>query len=138
MLSVIGGLLLVVAGASGAIGVLGDFLGAVRQLLGDEAALSVQIVLGTLSVLTVIGGIGVVVSGFLLTTPRVRTGRTFLLLFVGMAVLGLFMALVQLVATGTLTMDLVVQLGQSLGWIGAILGIVARIIAEQYPLRPRE
>jgi hypothetical protein len=44
------------------------------------------------------------------------------------------MSLVQLVMIGTLMMDLMIQVGQSLGWVGAIFSVTARTIAEQAPL----
>ena len=49
-------------------------------------------------------------------------------------VVGLLMTLVQMASTGIFVMSLVDQLEQSLGWIGAILAFIARIIADQKPL----
>ncbi|MHA2189220.1 MAG: hypothetical protein ACXAAP_03250 [Candidatus Thorarchaeota archaeon] len=53
---------------------------------------------------------------------------------VGMGVLSLIMTLVQLVLAGTLALGLTIQLAQSLGWIGAMMAVVARTITEQQPI----
>ncbi len=134
VLCVIGGVLLVIAGASGAVGIIGDFAENLRQLLGLENAASVELILGILAGLTVLGGLGVIMSGFIVTTERVELGRILIFLFTGMGILGLVMSLIQLVMIGTLMMDLMIQVGQSLGWVGAIFAITARTITEQQPM----
>ena len=67
-------------------------------------------------------------------TRRVYMGRILVALFTGMGVLGLVTNLAQLVMVGTLAMDLMHQVGQSLGWIGAIFAIIARTVAVQKPI----
>ena len=57
---------------------------------------------------------------------------------VGMGILSLIMSLVQLVLAGIFAMGMMVQIAQSLGWIGAIFSIEARIISSQRPLVPPE
>ncbi|MGY5875891.1 MAG: hypothetical protein RTU30_09105 [Candidatus Thorarchaeota archaeon] len=134
ILCLIGGSLLLIAGASGAIGVMGDLLTNLDSVLGEDGVMTVELVLGILSGLTILGGFGVILGGIIITTKRVEAGRILILLCTGMGVLGLTMSLAQLVMIGTLAMDLVIQLAQSLGWLGAIFSIIARVVAEQRPM----
>ncbi|MHA1770466.1 MAG: hypothetical protein ACTSYL_12145 [Candidatus Thorarchaeota archaeon] len=131
MLSLIGGLLLIASGVSGAIGIVGNILHNIDFLFGPEVALTFEIIVGILAVLTIMCGIGIIIGGFVMTTPRVELGRNIILVAVGTGVLGLFLSLVQAILVGQLYMSWSVQIAQSVGWVGAILAVEARIIAEQ-------
>ena len=122
------------AGISGSIQLMGELLLSNEDVMAPTAALTVEIVVGMLVLLTALGGLGVIVSGIILTTRKVQLGRILVALFTGMGVLGLVANLVQLVMVGTLAMDLIHQVGQSLGWIGAIFAIIARTVAVQKPI----
>lgn len=126
--------MLIASGTSGAIGVMGPFLDHFVDLLGPEAAISVQFIIGLLGALTIIGGVLIIIGGFLLTTRRVEVGRQVILAAVILGVLSLIASLVQLLIAGDLSMDLIQQFAQSIGWLGAIFAIEARIIAEQRPM----
>ncbi|MHA2140035.1 MAG: hypothetical protein ACXADD_00960 [Candidatus Thorarchaeota archaeon] len=119
------------SGLSGAIGTLADLGPHLGELFGPDFVLTFDIIMGILSGLTFIGGVGVIIGGLILTTRRYQLGRFVVLLCIGMGVSGLVMSLIQLLMTGTLVMGLVVQLAQSIGWMGAILSLVAQTIAEQ-------
>jgi len=119
------------AGISGSIQLMGELFLNNEDVMDPTALMTVEIVTGMLVLLTALGGLGVVASGIILTTRRVHLGRILVTLFTGMGVLGLAANLAQLVMVGTLAMDLMHQVGQSLGWIGAILAIIARTVAVQ-------
>lgn len=119
------------SGASGAIGTLADLDPHLSSLFGTDFALTFDIIMGILSRLTLIGGIGVIIGGLILTTRRYQLGRIVVLLCIVMGVAGLVMSLIQLLMVGTLVMELAAQLAQSIGWIGAIFSLIAQTIAEQ-------
>ncbi len=105
-----------------------------NQLFGPESVMSFEILLGILTVLMILAGIGVIVGGAVMTTRRVEAGRIIVVVSVAMGVLGLVICLFQAAVTGELALDWGLQLVQSLGWLGAIFALIARIIAEQMPL----
>ena len=125
---------MIISGASGAIAVLDVLADSLTVLFGLSAVLPLEAVMGYLAVMTSIAGLVAIIGGFILTTSRVWIGRIILLGAIAAGVLGLLMSMVQLVMVGTLNMGITLQLQQSLGWIGAIIAIVARIIADQKPL----
>ena len=122
------------AGVSGTIQLMEELLLSNGDVMDPTALMTVEIVTGMLVLLTGLGGMGIVASGIILTTRRVQLGRILVALFTGMGVLALAANLVQLVMVGTLAMDLMHQVGQSLGWIGAIFAIIARTVAVQKPI----
>ena len=134
VLSIIGGVLMIISGASGAIAVLDVLADSLTVLFGLSAVLPLEAVMGYLAIMTSIAGLVAIIGGFILTTNRVWVGRIILLGAIAAGVLGLLMSMVQLVMVGTLNLGITLQLQQSLGWIGAIIAIVARIIADQKPL----
>ena len=125
---------MMLAGISGTIQLMGELLLANDNAMDPTAMMTVEIVTGMLVLLTGLGGMGIIASGIILTTRRVYMGRILVALFTGMGVLGLVTNLAQLVMVGTLAMDLMHQVGQSLGWIGAIFAIIARTVAVQKPI----
>ncbi len=125
---------MMLAGISGTIQLMGERLLTNGDAMDPTAMMTVEIVTGMLVLLTGLGGIGIIVGGIILTTRRVYVGRILVALFTGMGVLGLVLNLAQLVMVGTLAMDLMHQVGQSLGWIGAIFAIIARTVAVQKPI----
>ena len=122
------------AGVSGSIQLIEELLLTNGDAMDPTSMMTVEIVTGMLVLLTGLGGLGIVASGIILTTRRVHLGRILVALFTGMGVLGLAANLAQLVMVGTLAMDLMHQVGQSLGWIGAIFAIIARTVAVQKPI----
>jgi hypothetical protein len=134
MLCILGGILLIVSGTSGAIGVLSEIADGLRALFGLNLLITFETVMGALAILTVVAGVFAVIGGIILTTSHVRFGRIIIMLAITAGVAGLLMGLVQMVWVGDLVLDMMIQLQQSIGWIGAMLAVVARIIAEQKPM----
>ena len=119
------------SGLSGAIGTLAELGPHLDDLFGADFALTFDIIMGILTGLTLIGGIGVIAGGLILTTRRYQLGRFVVLLCIVMSIAGLVMSLIQLLMVGTLVMGLAIQLAQSIGWLGAIFSLIAQTIAEQ-------
>ena len=133
-LSLVGGVLMIASGASGTLGYLSELQDALDAVYGSTFTFTVEILMGILAGLTAIGGLGVIIGGLILTTQRVEIGRILIMISVAMGILSLIMSLVQLVLAGIFAMGMMIQVAQSLGWIGAIFSIEARIISAQRPL----
>ena len=133
-LAFLGGVLFIISGTSGAIEVLDVLEEALLAAGGFSLILTFEAIMGYLAVMTILAGIVTIMGGLILTTDRVWIGRVILLGAIAAGVLGLLISMVQLLMAGTVHMGITLQLQQSLGWVGAIVAIVARIIADQKPL----
>lgn len=134
ILCLIGGALLIASGASGVIGLIDELAETLSAVLEFSIVLTIENIMAGLATITILSGVVVIIGGSILTTSRVRAGRIIINLAIAMGILGLMIIMVQSVIAGTIAMDLTMQLQLSLGWIGAILAFIARIIAEQKPL----
>lgn len=138
LLSLVGGILMIISGTTGAIGVIGELSEILQYLFGLEFFTTFDNFMRGLAAWAALGGLVVILGGTILTTERVRFGRIVILAGITVGVVGLLMTLVQMASTGILVMSLMDQLEQSVGWIGAMLAITARIIADQKPILDRE
>lgn len=125
---------MIVSGTSGAITVLDELTEALSAAFGLSFVYTFESVMGILSIVTIFAGIVTILGGIVITTTRVWFGRVLLISGITAGVIGLLMSLVQVVMTGTLAMGMILQLQQSIGWIGATIAFIARIIAEQKPI----
>ena len=125
---------MIISGVSGAIGVIGEITEILQYVFGLEFLETFQNFMTGLAAWAAFGGAVVIVGGMILTTSKVWFGRVLIGAGIIVGVVGLLMTLVQMASTGIFVMSLVDQLEQSLGWIGAILAFIARIIADQKPL----
>ena len=134
LLCVGGGMLMFFSGVSGAIGVIGELSEILQYVFGLSFLETFENFMTGLAMWAAFGGMVVIVGGLVLTTQNVRIGRIIVTMGIIVGVVGLLMTLVQMASTGTFVMDMIEQLNQSLGWIGAMMAFIARIIAEQKPL----
>ena len=134
LLCVGGGMLMFFSGVSGAIGVIGELSEILQYVFGLSFLETFENFMTGLAMWAAFGGMVVIVGGLVLTTQKVRIGRIIVSMGIIVGVVGLLMTLVQMASTGTFVMDMIEQLNQSLGWIGAMMAFIARIIAEQKPL----
>ncbi|MFX1559850.1 MAG: hypothetical protein ACFFBL_04635 [Promethearchaeota archaeon] len=125
---------MIFSGFSGAIGVIGELSEVLQYFFGLEFFQTFENFMRGLAAWAALGGSIVIIGGILLTTRWVWSGRILILAGIVIGVVGLLMTLVQMASAGILVMDLIEQLHQSLGWIGAIMAFIARIIAEQKPM----
>jgi hypothetical protein len=138
LLCMVGGGLLISSAASGTIAVIGDIVDNLAIVFGPDFVVTFEIVMGILAVLTCLGGVGVIIGGIVFTTHRVELGRKIVLVSVATGIAGLIMSLVQSLMAGDPILNLTFQIAQSLGWVGAILSVEARIVAEQKPVGQAE
>jgi hypothetical protein len=122
---------MILSGATGTFGVLSELVEGMNAIFGPGFVLTFEITMGILAALTGLGGLGIIIGGLILTTRRVEAGRIIILISLSTAVLSLFVTLVQHALVGVYAMDINQQVAQSLGWIGAIMAVISRIIAEQ-------
>ncbi|TFG31351.1 hypothetical protein EU527_12620 [Candidatus Thorarchaeota archaeon] len=122
---------MIISGTSGAIAVLDELAEALSDVFGSSFVYTFESVMGILSIVTILAGVVTIIGGIVITTTKVWFGRVLLISGITAGVIGLMMSLVQVVMTGTLAMGMTMQLQQSVGWIGAMIAFIARIIAEQ-------
>ncbi|MFW9849212.1 MAG: hypothetical protein ACFFF4_08725 [Candidatus Thorarchaeota archaeon] len=125
---------MIASGISGTLGYLPQLQETVQLFLSTSMILTLEIIIGMLATLTALGGLGVIIGGFIMTTRFVEGGRIIVMISLATGVLSLIMSLVQLVLAGMISLPLLTQLVQSLGWIGAIMAVMGRTIAEQRPI----
>ena len=123
IIAIAAGILLVVAGLSGAAKweTIKTF---VTTHIIDNIA--VQIVFAILIFIASLGGISVIIGGMLIGKNRVRTGKFTISLGAGMGLIGLIVSIVVAVMENSL----IIGEFTSVGGIGLILSIVARVVAK--------
>ncbi len=122
---------MIITSIAGSIGFFGDLIAYAAAAFPGFAGI-LEWILVILSFIAGLGGVGVIVGGFLLTRNRVGTGKFIIGIAAGMGLIGLIINLIQIFlvggALGTLN---IVALGlQSPGWIGAFITIPARRMAS--------
>jgi hypothetical protein len=132
-----GGMLMFVSGVSGAIGVIGELSAILEYVFGLTFLNTFENFMTGLAMWAAMGGMVVIIGGLILTSRWVRFGRILVSAGIIVGVVGLLMTLVQMASSGVFVMGLMDQFQQSIGWIGAIMAFIARIIAEQKPLIDR-
>ena len=123
-IAIIAGILLLIAGISGAATwqTISDFVSS--QFPGNEI---LEIVFVILIFIASLGGIAVIIGGLLIGKKKTGTGRMFILLGAGMGIIGLIFSLIVAYNEGNLTIGSFL----SIGMIGIILSIAARMIAKK-------
>ena len=87
----------------------------------------VQILFATLIFIASLGGIAVILGGILIGKNKVRTGKFIIAIGAGIGIIGLIFSLFVAVFEGSLTIGGYL----SIGTIGLILSVVARVVAEK-------
>ncbi len=123
IVAVVAGFLLLTAGISGfaAWETIKDF---VTQHIVDNGI--VQIVFSVLILIASLGGISVIAGGLLIGKNSVKTGKLFILLGAGIGLFGLLLSVIVAYIQNSFTIGSFF----SVGAVGLILSIVARMIAE--------
>ncbi|MHA1928030.1 MAG: hypothetical protein ACTSV2_05540 [Candidatus Thorarchaeota archaeon] len=134
MLCVLGGSLMIASGASGSLGYMPSLDVPLEIVFGSAFTLTFETLIGILAFLTGLGGMGVIIGGLIVTTQRVEVGRIIIMTSMAIGTISLIMSLFQLALSRTFAMSMITQITQSIGWVGAILAIEARIISKQHPI----
>ncbi len=131
IMCLVGGILLFLASAIGSIGMYGTIIAFVSDQYPEMVGVLDNVLL-ILSFIAGLGGIGVIIGAFMLTTDRVGTGKFIIGIAAGMGLIGLVIVLAQhfmLAGTSGVTNYVSLMVTQSSGWIGAILAILGRKMA---------
>ena len=124
IIAIIAGVLLLVAGMSGVAAweTIKDFV--IENITDNNI---VQIVFTFLIFIASLGGIAVIIGGILISKNKIRTGKLFISLGAGLGLIGLIFSIIVAYLEESLTMGSFL----SIGAIGLILSIAARIIASK-------
>jgi len=124
VIAIIAGILLLIAGVSGAATweAIKGFVAS--QFPGNEI---LEIVFVILIFIASLGGIAVIIGGLLIGKKKIGTGRLFILLGAGMGIIGLIFWIIVAYSEENLTIGSLL----SIGMIGIILSIAARMIAKK-------
>ena len=124
VIAIIAGILLLIAGISGAATwqAISDFVAS--QFPGNEI---LEIVFVILIFIASLGGIAVIICGLLIGKQKKRIGRLLILLGAGMGIIGLIFSIFIAYSEENLTIGSFL----SIGVIGIILSIAARMIAKK-------
>jgi hypothetical protein len=121
----------VIAGVTGSLGILGDVFNRISALLPQIAGL-IRVTLVLLAVIASFGGLTVITGGFLVLKSKRMTGKLFMSLGGGVGMVGFAINLISGLGLGWAILSGVAAIfvvGQSIGWIGLIISLMARIVA---------
>ena len=131
IMCLVGGILLFLASAIGSVGMYGTIFTFVADQYPEMVGILDNVLL-ILSFIAGLGGVGVIIGGFMLTTDRVGTGKFIIGMAAGMGLIGLIIVLAQhfmLAGTSGVIDYVTLMLSQGSGWIGAVLAILGRKMA---------
>jgi hypothetical protein len=121
--AIVGGICLLIAGITG-MAAMDTVRSVVEEKLGIHDT-NIHTIFIALILIASLGGIAVIVGGFLIGGSLVRTGKLLIALGAGIGLLGLIIAFLISYYNGNPTL----RIGSGLGFTGVILSIVARILA---------
>lgn len=121
-LAIVAGILLLISGVSGFATweTVRDFVN--TNIIENEI---IHIVFVILIFIASLGGISVIIGGFLIGKNKVRTGKFIIAIGAGLGLIGLLVSLVISIVEGSFTISSLT----SIGAIGLILSIAARMLA---------
>lgn len=131
IMCLVGGILLFLASAIGSIGMYGTIIAFVADQYPEMVGVLDNVLL-ILSFIAGLGGIGVIIGAFMLTTDRVGTGKFIIGIAAGMGLIGLVIVLAQhfMLAGTSGVIDYVgLMVTQGSGWTGTVLAILGRKMA---------
>jgi len=87
----------------------------------------VQIIFAVLIFIASLGGLSVIIGGFLIGKEKIRTGKLFITLGAGLGLIGLIFSIIVAIIENNLTIGSYF----SIGFIGLILSIIARLMIKK-------
>jgi len=130
VLSVFGGGLLIISGTSGPIGIYEAILQNLPLFIKDPLVLLMATVMALiLVILSSLGGLTVIVGGYLIYKGHVTTGKLMIGLGAGVGIPWLLFILFMVMITQELTS--IITQHSITGWMGIIVSFIARLIAKK-------
>ena len=131
VLAFLSGILLIVAGAVGSVGIIGTAIEYAIEYLGGSMADMLSLLLQALNLIASLGGLAVIAGGILIYVGRKGLGKFIIGLGAGMGLIGFLVVMGSAILHGwSHTVYFLVLVSQSLGWIGTILAIFARVLVR--------
>jgi hypothetical protein len=131
ILAFVGGALLIIAGVTGSVGIVGKAIEYLIDQLGGPTADILSIVLQALNFIADLGGVAVIFGGVLIYMERKRVAKFVIGIGAGMGLIGFLITLISALFHGwAYTLAFLFFIFQSLGWIGVILSIAATLLAK--------
>jgi len=131
ILAFVGGALLIIAGVTGSVGIVGKAIEYLIDHLGGSTADLLSIVLQALHFIANLGGVAVIFGGVLIYMERKRVAKFIMGIGAGMGLIGFLITLISAFFHGWVyTLSFLFIIVQSVGWIGVILSIVAALLAR--------
>lgn len=131
LIAIVAGLLLLITGVSGSLGILAYALNEISFLI-PEVGNVFRLTLVLLAIVASSGGIAVIIGGYLVLRKRTILGKLVISLGGGVGSLGFIINLISGISLAWALLSSVAAIfvvGRSLGWIGVILSVIARVIA---------
>jgi hypothetical protein len=133
LLALLAGILMIVAGLTGSVGILGMAFDKLKSLYPAYVDL-IGLVLMILTVIASLGGFAVIFGGVLVLRDRLTTGKLLIGLGAGIGLITLVVGLVSGLTQGwglEASFVAVFATGQAIGWIGLFLSVLARMVARK-------
>jgi len=133
LLALVAGILMIVSGMAGSIGILGLAFAELQSHFPQYTNV-IELVLMILTTIASLGGVAVIVGGFLVLGGRLTTGKLFIGLGAGIGLISVVIGLASGLAQGWglyASFVAVFAVGQTLGWVGLFLSILARMFAKK-------
>ena len=131
ILAFVGGALLIIAGVTGSVGIIGTAIEYLFDQLGVTTADILSIVLQALNFIADLGGVAVIFGGVLIYMKRKRIAKFIISIGAGMGLIGFLIILISAFLHGwTYTLSFLLIIFQLLGGIGVILSIAATLLAK--------
>ena len=126
----VSGILLLLAGTTGSVGIVGTIIQYVIDNLSGVSANFLSLVLHILNVVADLGGVSVIIGGTLILKQRKTIGKFIIGLGAGLGLFGFMLTIISALLHGwTGAINLLFMVTQSIGWIGVIFALVATVLA---------
>ncbi len=132
LLCLLGGALMIYAGVVGSVGIWGELISLAATLAPALADVLFWILVILINIAS-LGGVGVILGGYLMTTNRFGTGKFIIGLAAGMGLIGFLILIAQMyMAVGFAAFLMVFNIiSSSAGILGVVITIVARAMARK-------
>jgi hypothetical protein len=131
ILAFAGGALLIIAGVTGSVGIVGKAIEFLIDHLGGPTADVLSIVLQILNFIADLGGVAVIFGGVLIYMKRKRVAKFIIGIGSGMGLIGFIIMLISALFHGwAYIVSFLLIMFQSVGWIGVIFSIAAIVLAK--------
>ena len=125
LLCILGGILMIISSAVGSVSFFALVFGIASDLLGEEVALALFIVLTIFAFIAALGGVAVIIGVILVTRDKIGLGKFIIGLGAGMGLIGLIIFIATNFMAGSLAILYAFIYG-GIGLFGVILTIFAR------------